>query len=86
MSRTPNTLALESEHLAIEIASAGTHVLTVTQDDEPIATVVPIALWRVLERVPFYRALIESYDLNGCHRQHVQFAVTSRILPPLAND
>ncbi|QUM74594.1 hypothetical protein [Sphingopyxis granuli] len=52
---------LRGPDLATAIAHAGSRVIYVDDDAKPIAAVLPIELWQMISKIPYYRAITESF-------------------------
>lgn len=55
-------MQLRSPDLARAIANAGSRVVYVDDDAQPIAAVLPIELWQMIAKIPYYRAVTESFS------------------------
>src|SRR3546814_17648425 len=53
---------LRGKELVSAIAGAGARVVYIDDDQRPLAAVLPIALWKLIAAIPYYRAITESYS------------------------
>lgn len=52
---------LRGPDLATAIAHAGSRVVYIDDEAKPIAAVLPIELWQMISKIPYYRAITESF-------------------------
>jgi hypothetical protein len=55
---------LRGNDLVSAIASAGSRVVYIDDEQRPLAAVLPIDLWKMIAAIPYYRAITESYAGN----------------------
>jgi len=72
ISPTQSRAQLRGPDLVGTIAHAGARVVYIDDEQKPIAAVLPIELWQMIAKIPYYRAIAESFgeadaasDRNG---------------------
>jgi len=61
-TRTRTRAQLHGQDLVNAIASAGSRVIYIDDDQRPLAAVLPIDLWKMIASIPYYHAITESYS------------------------
>ncbi|MGQ3081004.1 MAG: hypothetical protein ACT6RT_23375 [Allorhizobium sp.] len=60
-SPTRSRAQLRGHDLVNTIADAGSRVIYIDDGQRPVAAVLPIELWQMIAKIPYYRAVTESF-------------------------
>lgn len=69
-SPTRSRAQLRGQDLVNAIADAGSRVIYIDDGQRPVAAVLPIELWQMIAKIPYYRAVTESF--GGAHTSPIE--------------
>lgn len=69
-SPTRSRAQLRGHDLVNTIADAGSRVIYIDDGQQPVAAVLPIELWQMIAKIPYYRAVTESF--GGAHTSPIE--------------